>query len=155
MKDSRADPFFSGPLLGPLLSLPGRSNVGSRGGRFGPGQLGDSMRDIVQYIQPADTLFLQEIGSVRILLAHQGRKEITDVGLFLPRRLDVHDGPLEDPLQGRGGLRAGEGCILHFVYVGLEERLNPDLEVVEVPSAGADYARALVVVYQRVQEVFQ
>ena len=83
---------FRGLLLG---------GVGRRGAR-----LGDAMGNEVHHIEAGHALLVQEVDGVGVLLAEDGHEHIGpgDLLLAVGGGLDMHDGPLNDPLEAQRGL---------------------------------------------------
>ena len=59
------------------------------------------MRDEIDYIEARDSLLLQEIHSVRILLAVDRHQHVGAIHFLLSRRLDMQDGALDDALEAQ------------------------------------------------------
>ena len=75
--------------------------------RFRLGGLGgfaDAVGDEIHDIQPGHPLLLQEIDRVGILFPKNGHQHISPGDFLLARRLDVENGPLDDPLETQGRL---------------------------------------------------
>ena len=83
---------FRGLLLG---------GVGRRGAR-----LGDAMGNEVHHVEAGHALLVQEVDGVGVLLAEDGHEHIGpgDLLLAVGGGLDMHDGPLNDPLKAKCGL---------------------------------------------------
>ena len=117
--------------------------------------LGDAMRDVVDHIQPGDTLLVQVIDGVRVLLAEDGDQHVgpRDLLLAVGGGLHVHDGPLDDPLEAQCGLRVDLFGTRHHRSVFLDEAGQALAQLVDVGGAGPQHFGRRWVVEQRQQQV--
>ena len=60
------------------------------------------MGDEVEDVETADALGFEEVGGVGIFFFQNRRQQIAEPDVLLARRVHVHHGPLQDPLQADG-----------------------------------------------------
>ena len=165
--DQRIDPALAGRRIevgGVLLQRTLRVGIAPAFGRGLLGLilsrllllgLGDTVRDIVDHIQPGDALLVQVIDGVRILLAEDGHQHVGPRNLLLAvgGGLHVHDGPLNDPLEAQRRLRVDLFGARHHRGVFLDEACQALAQLVDVGGAGPQHFGRRWIVEQRQQQV--
>ncbi len=115
--------------------------------------LGDAVRDVVDHVEPRDTLLLQEVHRVRVLLAEDRHQHVGAGDFLLSRGLDVQDGALDDALEAERRLG------VDLAVGGDARRLLGDVlrqvlaQLVHVGAAGAQHFGGGGVVQQREEQV--
>ena len=117
--------------------------------------LRDPVGDIVQNVQPGNTLLAQQVERVAVLLAEHGDEEVAPFDHFLATGLYVGGGALQDALEPQGLLRLSFDPCRQLFQVLLEELLQVALQRFDVPAALADDIGHGLVKEQRVQHMLQ
>jgi len=113
------------------------------------------MRDVVHHVQARDTLLVQVVHRVRILLTEDGHQHIGagDFLLAAAGGLHVHDGALDDALEAQGGLRVDLLGSTHGGRIFLDEARQALAQIVDVGRAGAQHLGRRGVVQQCQEQV--
>ena len=113
---------------------------------------GQIVGDVLDHLEAADALAAKKIHGVRILFGEDGDEHVAGVHLLLAATLHVTHRPLQHPVEGHG-LRRFAFPALHHRHAGLEEALQPFLEILVVAAALVDDVAGQVVVQQAVEHV--
>ena len=113
---------------------------------------GQIVGDVLDHLEAADALAAEKIHGVRVLLGEDGDEHVAGVHLLLAAALHVTHRPLQHPVEGHG-LRRFAFPALHHRHAGLEEALQPFLEILVVAAALVDDVAGQVVVQQAVEHV--
>ena len=124
-------------------------------GGFGRLALLDAVGDEVHHVQPCDTLLVQVVHRVGILLAEDGHQHIGagDFLLAAAGALHMHDGALDHPLETKCGLGVHLLGAADGGRVFLDEGGEALAQVVDVGGAGLQHFGRGRVVQQREQQV--
>ena len=136
-----------------VLGAPASSPPSSCGSSSPPPVLADAVRDVLEDVEPADALLLEQVDGVRVALPRDGDQHVAGVELRAARPLHVPGRALQDPLEGGrllGILRGAEG-FQRAVQVLLELAL----EQLEIGAAREQHLGGHLVTRHRVQEVLE
>ena len=138
-----------------LLAFGTRARVLARLRGLGRIGLLDAVGDEVDDVEAGHALLVQVVDRVGVLLA-EDRDQHVGAGHFLlaaARRLDVHDGPLDDALEAERRLRVDLVGATDGGRVFLDEADQALPQVVEIRRAGPEHLRGRRVVEQRHEQM--
>ena len=171
--DQRIDPAIFGLLVeidgelverGFLLALLGCLVLALRLAFFGAlrrtafdllAALADAVADEAHRVEPAHVLLLEEIDRIAVAFGKQRDQHIGAGHRILAARLDMQDCALDHPLEPRGRLRVGGLVRLQRLVFLFEILLHHRGQFTEVDPAGGHDLRAILVVDQCEQQVFE
>ena len=118
-----------------------------------PGSFGDTMRNVVNRVEPGHVLFLQDVNSVALALREHGDENVRAGYLLAARGLDMNRRALQHALEARRRLRV--------VTVGGDEIADLVIDIVqdlaaqplEVDAAGAQHSDRVLILGQRKQQM--
>ncbi len=113
------------------------------------------MRQILEHVEARDALFGQQHGGPGLRLLQDGGKQVADLRLLPLRALDVEDGGLQRPAEGRR--------LLGLALLAARERLDRRIQAVadllaqhvQIGAAGAENALAIRIVCKREEQVLE
>ena len=119
------------------------------------GALTDAVGDVVDRVVTGHLLLLQEIGGVAFALGENGHKHVRAGHFLAAGRLNMDDGPLDNPLEagcGFGILVITRDEVRQFIVDVIADSLA---KRIEIDIAGAHDGCGIRVVDQRQKEMFQ
>ena len=117
--------------------------------------LRDTVRDVVQDVQPGDALSGQQLRRVALGLLEDRREHVAGVRLVAPGALDVHDSRLQHAAKRHGLLRLALAAAFVALDRLVEVRRQGLAQGRQIGAAGRENPFAVGVVQQRVQQVLE
>ena len=117
--------------------------------------LGDAVADVIERIQAAHLLFLQEVDRVALALREHGDQDVGAGHLLAARRLHVDRGALQHALEAGGRLRVAQLRGDQIGQLVVDVVLDLAAQAVEIDPAGPEHRDGVGILDQGQQQVLQ
>ena len=121
-----------------IILAAGLAHAAGRGPPAADIDLGDAVADVVDHVEPCDSLLLQQVHRVRIPLPEHGDQQVAAGDHVALGALGVHERPLKHPLEAQGLLRPAVGVLGQDLHVFGEVLLEVEAQLAGVTPAVAN-----------------